>query len=244
MPSPESESARKRSRPTAARRRASDSAAPPNFEGWWFTRTAKSPLPPAHSRAPASFPLLSRWSPPNPVPMPPPPQVTGLGVHHLQFAFPVEEGHVDAPPVRRVEMDKSIVQFPERRIPEQPAQDKGILHLRHPDDVRQPTRHRRAPKEGFRHSLALGTEAPPRPPPASARGKIRIRHARGIVPVVKKVLQIPKDCRQRVPRRVRPRQKQQPDQPRNHCPSKEIFINSLPSECSASSILWTCCLRG
>ena len=40
MPKAASESARKRSRSTAIRRRGSDSAAPPYLDGWWFTSTA------------------------------------------------------------------------------------------------------------------------------------------------------------------------------------------------------------
>lgn len=56
----------------------------------------------------------------------------------IETALAVEQGDIDAPPVRGFAVHDPVVQLPQNRRLEQPPQDKGILHFRHADDIRHP----------------------------------------------------------------------------------------------------------
>lgn len=105
------------------------------------------------------------------------PDGKGRGMDQGKGCGPVEQSHIDAPPVRRLEMDKGIVQFPKHGPVDQTAQDKGVFHFLDGDDVRQASRLFPCPNHGFPNGPGFRFKLLPGPVPASPGTEFRIRFA-------------------------------------------------------------------
>ena len=104
---------------------------------------------------------------------------------------PIEQPDVDSPPVRRIKVDKGIARFPKQGTVDEPAQDKGIFHFLHGDDIRQASGLRLCPNHRFPDGPGLGLKPASGPVPASPGTEFLIRFSGPAVDPVKEVLQVP-----------------------------------------------------
>ena len=125
-------------------------------------------------------------------------EVAGFGVEEFQAGGAIEDGDVDAATVGGVVVDILVVKLAERGFLEHLPQDKGILHLFQTDDIRQPSRIRLHPEQRFRKGVRLRLEPLPGPVPLPCRRKLHVRHRRGIIPPVEKVLHVPEHHLERI----------------------------------------------
>ena len=118
-------------------------------------------------------------------------EVAGAGVLQFKAGTAVKQRHIYSPGIRRIKVHVFIVQLPQRRPLQQAPEHKGVLHLGKANHIRQSSFGRSSPENPFGNGVALGIEAFPRPSALSQRGEFRIGDGSGVVPVVKKVLQVP-----------------------------------------------------
>ena len=127
-----------------------------------------------------------------------PENVTRTGADGIPSVGSPQESHIDPAMVGRFVMGDPPRLLAEGGLPKQLLQNEPILHLGHGHNIGHATRLTGRPQQGLCHRVTLCQKALFCPMPQSPSRELRIRFARSLIPVIKKILQVPKQHIQRI----------------------------------------------